>query len=62
MPDARDDSGVASVTCGEEREMEFRTILKFSSQDTIDSFLDLCTNFLGQEKADNSELSALFPV
>jgi len=40
-------SGV--VTCGEEREREFRAILKFSSQDTTDSSLDLCTNFLDRK-------------
>jgi hypothetical protein len=37
------------VRCGEEREKEFRAILKFFSQDTTDSSLDLCTNFLDRK-------------
>jgi hypothetical protein len=44
---ARDDSGV--VRYGEEREREFRAILKSSTQDTIDSSLDLCKNFLDRK-------------
>ena len=44
---ARDDSGV--VRYGEKREREFCTILKSSSQDTIDSSLDLCKNFLDRK-------------
>ena len=46
-------SGV--VTCGEEREREFRAILKFSSQDTTDSSLDLCTIFLAVKESKNLE-------
>jgi hypothetical protein len=46
-------SGV--VTCGEEREKEFRAILKFSSQDTTDSSLDLCTIFLAVKESKNLE-------
>ncbi len=52
--DASDDSGV--VKCGEERERVFRAILKSSSQDTIDSSLDLCTKDFRQEKGDNPGL------
>ncbi len=48
--DARDDSEAASVRCGEERERELRAILKFSSQKTMDSSLDLCKNFLHRKK------------
>ena len=45
---ASDDSGIVVVRCGEKREEvhEFCTILKSSSQETIDSSsLDLCANF-----------------
>ncbi len=44
---ARDDSGV--VRYGEKREREFHAILKSFSQDTIDSSLDLCKNFLDRK-------------
>jgi hypothetical protein len=44
---ARDYSGI--VRYGEEREREFRAILKSSSQDTIDSFLDFCKNFFDRK-------------
>jgi hypothetical protein len=43
------------VTGGEEREREFRAILKFSSQDTTDSSLDLCTIFLAVKESKNLE-------
>jgi hypothetical protein len=45
---ASDDSRIVVVRCGEKREEvhEFCTILKSSSQETIDSSsLDLCANF-----------------
>ena len=44
---ASDDSGIVVVDVGrrEKRSIEFCAILKSSSRETIDSSLDLCTNF-----------------
>jgi hypothetical protein len=50
------DSGVGVVTCGEEREREFRAIPKKSSAHaTIDSSLDHCANFFADKQSKNSE-------
>jgi hypothetical protein len=46
---ARDDSGIVVVRCGEMRYVEFCAILKSSSQETIDSSLNLCKNFLADK-------------
>ena len=46
---ARDDSGIVVVRCGEMRSIEFCAILKSSSQETIDSSLNLCKNFLADK-------------
>ncbi len=44
----------------EEREREFRTILESSSQETIDSSLDLCTIFFAVKQSENSEKGLVY--
>jgi hypothetical protein len=54
---ASNDSRVVVVDVGrrEKRSIEFCAILKSSSQETIDSSLDLCTNVFAVKQSKNSE-------